>query len=104
LATADDSRRSYRLSGLVICGLCGRRMGSHWANQRPGYRCRHGHTSAMTRAPDQPANLYVREDRLVDTLAVRLKLIDQEEIGRYLKTQKIMLVYGAFHPRATRWF
>ncbi|MBO3751118.1 recombinase family protein [Streptosporangiaceae bacterium NEAU-GS5] len=93
--TADGRRRTYLLSGLVICGQCGRRMDSHWANQRPGYRCRHGHTSAKTRTPDQLKNLYVREDRLFDALAVRLNLTDREKIDRYLKAWKIMVIY---HP------
>jgi site-specific DNA recombinase len=32
--------RSYVLAGLVQCRWCGRRMDSHWANGRAGYRCR----------------------------------------------------------------
>lgn len=44
---ADGAIRVYRLSGLVRCGLCARRMDSHWVNHRAGYRCRHGHTSAQ---------------------------------------------------------
>ncbi|MGX7828272.1 recombinase family protein [Actinokineospora sp. 24-640] len=64
--------RRYRLSGLVRCGLCGRRMDSHWVHRRPGYRCRHGRTSAHTPSPDVPKPLYVREDHLLETIAVRL--------------------------------
>ncbi|WP_433498598.1 recombinase family protein [Sphaerimonospora sp. CA-214678] len=93
-ATADGDFRRYRLSGLVICGLCGRRMDAHWANQRPGYRCRHGHTSAKTRTSDQPRNLYIREDRLLDILSARLNLTDHERISPYLKASKIVIVCG----------
>ena len=39
-------RRRYLLSGLLVCGRCGRRMESAWSNDRPAYRCRHGHTTA----------------------------------------------------------
>ncbi|WP_338597157.1 recombinase family protein [Saccharopolyspora sp. SCSIO 74807] len=38
----SGSARVYLLAGLVRCGLCRRRMDSHWAHRRPGYRCRHG--------------------------------------------------------------
>lgn len=31
-------------------------------NHHPGYRCRHGQASTCRRIPDQPRNLYVRED------------------------------------------
>jgi hypothetical protein len=49
--TADGGHRRYLLSGMVACGVCGRRMDSHWANHRPGYRCRHRRTSAHTHDP-----------------------------------------------------
>lgn len=32
---ADGTVRTYRLSGLLSCGWCGRRMDSHWVNDRP---------------------------------------------------------------------
>jgi len=69
-------------------------MDSHWVNDRAGYRCRHGHTSAKTRAPDQPGNLYVREDRLLDLLASRLRLADHKEIRASLKAQRLVIVFG----------
>jgi site-specific DNA recombinase len=65
-ATAADHR--YQLAGLLRCGICGRRLESCWANNRPAYRCRHGHTSATPRDPNRPKNLYVREDRLLPRL------------------------------------
>ncbi|MFY1638282.1 recombinase family protein [Solwaraspora sp. WMMB335] len=70
-AAEDGSVRMYLLAGLLRCGLCGRRMDAHWVNDRPGYRCRHGHTSAQQRVRGHPKNLYVREDRLLDGLADR---------------------------------
>ena len=59
---------SYLLTGLMMCGICTRRMDAHWVNGRPGYRCSHGHTSAKPRPPDQPKNLYIREDRVLAAL------------------------------------
>ncbi|WP_268241236.1 zinc ribbon domain-containing protein [Lentzea pudingi] len=56
------------MAGLVVCGLCGRRMDGHWVHGRAGYRCRHGFTSAKRRSDGEPRNLYVREDRLLEAL------------------------------------
>ena len=41
----NGAEHLYQLTGLLICGICGRRMSGHCVNHRPGYRCRHGHTS-----------------------------------------------------------
>jgi hypothetical protein len=51
--------RSYALAGLVQCRLCGRRMDSHWVNDRAGYRCCHGYNSSRARG---------REDALLSWL------------------------------------
>jgi hypothetical protein len=48
---------TYVLAGLVMCEMCGRRLDAHWVNHRPGYRCRHGHTSARTRPPELAKNI-----------------------------------------------
>ncbi|MEV6842851.1 zinc ribbon domain-containing protein [Actinoplanes sp. NPDC051411] len=42
----DANLDRYQLTGLVICGLCGRRAEGHRAHGRARYRCRHGRTSA----------------------------------------------------------
>jgi len=68
----DGATRSYLLAGLVQCRLCGRRMDSHWVNDRAGYRCRHGYNSSQSRPPDAPRNLYVREDVLLSRLVRQL--------------------------------
>ena len=49
----DGVARRYLLAGLIRCGLCWRLMDAHWVNGRAGYRCRHGHNSALP-APPQP--------------------------------------------------
>ncbi|MEW2506014.1 recombinase zinc beta ribbon domain-containing protein [Amycolatopsis sp. CA-161197] len=61
--TRHGDTRTYMLAGLVQCPLCGRRLESRWANGRPGYRCRHGRTSARNRPQGLAKNVYVREDR-----------------------------------------
>ena len=76
----DGATRDYVLAGLVQCRLCGRRMDSHWANGRAGYRCRHGHQSARTRPADAARNIYVREDVLLVRLARQLTA-DQDRPG-----------------------
>ncbi|RKT55550.1 recombinase family protein [Saccharothrix australiensis] len=66
----DGGERRYVLSGLVVCGVCGRRMDAHWVHGRPGYRCRHGFNSARPRPADGPQSLYWREDRLLEDISV----------------------------------
>ncbi|SFR29094.1 Recombinase zinc beta ribbon domain-containing protein [Lentzea waywayandensis] len=65
----DGEVRRYLLAGLVVCGLCSRRMDGHWVHGRAGYRCRHGFTSAKRRSDGEPRNLYVREDHLLEALS-----------------------------------
>ena len=60
--------RRYLLAGLLACGVCGRRMESAWSNGKPGYRCRHGRTSALAPDPARPGNTYIREDKLLSHL------------------------------------
>jgi hypothetical protein len=70
--TQDGGTRRYVLAGLLVCAVCGRRMDSHWVNNRTGYRCRHGYTSARGRPAGAAKNVYVREDRLLRELRDRL--------------------------------
>jgi hypothetical protein len=59
LAMPQDGRaHRYQLTGLLVCELCGRRLQGHWVNQRPGYRCRHGHTTAHPAETDGPRWVY----------------------------------------------
>jgi site-specific DNA recombinase len=60
-----DETRTYLLTGLLRCGLCDRLLDSHWVYRSPGYRCRHGHTSAHTPRPNRPKNIYVRQDAVI---------------------------------------
>ncbi|MFI6354479.1 recombinase family protein [Streptomyces sp. NPDC050743] len=75
------SGHTYLLAGLLCCGICGRRMESHWTHHRPGYRCRHGHTSATQPDPGRAPNAYLREDQVLPHLpALYLRLTSR--LGR----------------------
>ncbi|MEU2926971.1 recombinase family protein [Streptomyces sp. NPDC007251] len=72
--------RTYLLAGLLCCGVCGRRMESHWTHHRPGYRCRHGHTSAIRPDPGRAPNAYVREDHVLPHLpALHFRLTGHQD-------------------------
>jgi site-specific DNA recombinase len=77
--TEDGATRVYLLAGLVRCRLCGRRMDAHWVNNLPGYRCRHGHTSAQRATPGRPKNLYVREDHILASLPAHLAVLELKD-------------------------
>ncbi len=99
--------RTYQLAGILHCGLCGRRMDSHWTHQRPGYRCRHGHNSSTTPEPGQPRNTYVREDQILahlPALVLRLTTAAGDAAGEpptvldaveYVRAGGITLTYDA---------
>ncbi|MGM1061368.1 recombinase family protein [Saccharothrix sp. Mg75] len=67
--TQDGTTRTYRLAGDLRCRPCGRRMDSHWAHGRPGYRCRHQGDHPEQRRGEAAKTLYVREDELLTRLA-----------------------------------
>jgi hypothetical protein len=68
-----------RTGGLIHCGVCDRRLDSHWNHGRPTYRCRHGHTSTQRAGQPRPKTLYIREDHLVEEIDIRLG--DQDHDG-----------------------
>jgi Recombinase len=59
------SRHLYALRGCVWCGLCERRMQSHWAHDVPYYRCRFPAEYALANRVQHPVNVYLREDQLI---------------------------------------
>lgn len=98
---ADGIPRRYFLAGMIWCGVCGRIMDSHWIHSRPGYRCRHGHTSTHTRTSAQPTILYIREDHLLDRIRhdrglhrrhPALRSPDPEKLANYLRTNNVIIV------------
>jgi len=71
LPVADGGNAErYQLTGLVICGLCGRRAEGHWAHGRA--RCRHGYTSSSDAQPGHLKTLYVRQDQIVEQAGAQL--------------------------------
>ncbi|WP_326799340.1 zinc ribbon domain-containing protein [Streptomyces sp. NBC_01808] len=80
-ATTTTPGRTYLLTGLLRCGLCGRRMESCWTNGRPAYRCRHGHTSATRPGTGRPRNTYIREDRILARLPALLLRLGHPRTG-----------------------
>ncbi|GLY44490.1 hypothetical protein Amsp01_105130 [Amycolatopsis sp. NBRC 101858] len=69
---SDGRARRFALAGLIHCGVCDRRLDSHWNHGRPTYRCRHGHTSTQRADQPRPKTLYIREDHLIDQINIRL--------------------------------
>lgn len=74
---ADGAARSYALTRLVVCGVCGRALDAHWTHGRPGYRCRHGHNSSQPTGSSKPRILYTREDHLIELLQANATLLCQ---------------------------
>ena len=60
------SKRGYLLSGLLYCGLCGRRMVGSFNNNRNHYRCTYTAEYANANSIAHPRSLYLREDHVVD--------------------------------------
>jgi site-specific DNA recombinase len=71
-APKDGTTREYLLVGLVRCGHCRRRMDAHWVHGRPGYRCRHGATTANARPRRRAKTLYLREERILQRISAAL--------------------------------
>lgn len=82
-------------AGLVL-GFCGRRMDSHWVNQRPGYRCRHSHTSSKPPTAGHPKMLYPRENAIVAQMATHPSLGSRgrnpHDLATFLWTNEMTIV------------
>ncbi|TDB85603.1 recombinase family protein [Actinomadura sp. KC216] len=61
-------RHTYVLRGALFCGICRRRMQSHWINNAAYYRCRFPEEYALANKVQHPRNVYVREDAVVPAL------------------------------------
>jgi site-specific DNA recombinase len=99
--SGDGERRTYVLAGRLRCGICGRRMEAHWINNRPGYRCRHGRTSARSAGRQSMKSLYLREDRVLARLAADLGQtdVDARGLADYLHAEQITITCDASWTR-----
>jgi site-specific DNA recombinase len=93
----DGGKRRYLLTGLVICGLCGRRAEGAWVSGRAAYRCRHAQRGP--RAADSVLPFYAREVTLLGMAAAELDnltgggqtLWDTAAVADYLRTRDLTL-------------
>ncbi len=53
--------RVYALRGVLLCGLCDRRMTGNWNNDQAYYRCRFPAEYALANRVDHPKTVYLRE-------------------------------------------
>jgi site-specific DNA recombinase len=75
------NRRCYPLSGLVRCGICGRRMQGTWNHESSHYRCKFPAEYALANKIDHPKAAYVRESAIVPKLDEWLaQLFDPEHL------------------------
>jgi hypothetical protein len=98
--------RRYVFTGLVVCGICGRRADGHWVHGRAGYRCRHGRTSASPPLAGCRKALYMREDKLAASVADQVgggvELVgDPVEPARGLSANRLMIVCDLGSVRIT---
>ena len=64
-------------------------MESHWARNRPAYRCRHGHSSAVARDQSRAPNAYVREDQILPhlpALIIRMTTVKDHKLHPLSRT------------------
>jgi len=90
----SDETRTYLLTGLLRCGLCGRLLDSHWVYRSPGYRCRHGHTTAHGPTLDRPKNIYIRQDAAITYAAAQLgiPLDDPQQVAHQLHATRSTII------------
>ena len=60
--------RSYTLRGILLCGLCDRRMTGNWNNGEAYYRCRYPAEYALANDVSHPRTVYLREAELTGQL------------------------------------
>jgi site-specific DNA recombinase len=53
--------RAYALRGVLLCGLCGRKMSGKWNNGQAYYLCRYPAEYALANRVSHPKNVYLKE-------------------------------------------
>ena len=78
---ARSTPRPYLLRGLLVCGICGRRMGGQHNHDQAYYRCRYPTEYALTNNVDHPRTVYLREADVVPELDAWLaRIFDPEHL------------------------
>ncbi len=60
--------RVYPLRGVLLCGLCDRRMTGNWNNDQAYYRCRFPAEYALANRVEHPKTVYLREADVIGPL------------------------------------
>jgi site-specific DNA recombinase len=67
-SVSAGSAGRYVLRGRLRCGVCLRLMQGSWNNHTAYYRCRFPREYARANSIEHPANVYLREDRLLEPM------------------------------------
>jgi site-specific DNA recombinase len=62
------SKHDYALRGLLVCGLCDRRMQGHWADAAPYHRCSFATEYGLANHVSHPRNVTLRQDAILGPL------------------------------------
>lgn len=60
--------RTYQLRGLLLCGVCGRKMQAQFSHGQPYYRCRYPNEYALANHVRHPRNVYLPERDILPLL------------------------------------
>jgi site-specific DNA recombinase len=93
-----STQHPYALRGCVWCGICERRMQSHWANAAPYYRCRFPAEHALANRVEHPLNVNLREDAIIGQVDDWLTL----EFAPHRLAETIRDLAAAHQPGMTR--
>jgi site-specific DNA recombinase len=89
--------RRYLLTGMLRCGICGRRMQGQWNHGQPYYRCKFP-TDYPVDETHHPKSVYVREGAIVPGLDTWLaSLFDEEHLDQ---TCDVLAGSGERDPQA----
>jgi site-specific DNA recombinase len=103
---ADGLGRRYAFTGLLICGVCGRRLVAHWVHGKPGYRCRHGRTSAHPVSVGGSRGAYWPQGelfRMARASRVNFAFFEvPDELASFLRVNELVIVCGARASRSRR--
>ncbi|MFD0525544.1 recombinase family protein [Paractinoplanes durhamensis] len=90
--------RRYAFTGLLICGVCGRRLVAHWVHEKPAYRCRHGRTGAHPRSEVGVKGVYWPQGQVFYRLRAWTTdlafLQTPDDLAAFLRASDLVIVCG----------